>query len=148
MGCIYTPIEKLAHFKFCKRYLERSNKASNVASRSELGRPSIINIYKNILHYILYLLHKNEDAIVEQVFRTSLELHYKGKNSFYHNLIKISEYYDLSDFDPNNLSEAKIKHNIDITKQKYITYWQHTIHHYRKLQFNSLFNMIITFQVI
>ena len=41
-----TPIEK-THLKFCKRYLEISNKASNVASRSELGRfPLIINIYK------------------------------------------------------------------------------------------------------
>ena len=53
--------------------------------------------------------------------------------------MKISEYYDLPDFDPNNLSEAKIKHYIDIIKQKYITYWQHTIHHSKKLQFYSLF---------
>ena len=35
-----TPIEK-THLKFCKRYLEISNKASNVASRSELGRFAI-----------------------------------------------------------------------------------------------------------
>ena len=41
----------------------------------------------------------------------------------FHNLMKISEYYDLPDFDPNNLSEAKIKHYIDIIKQKYIAYW-------------------------
>ena len=35
------------HLKFCKRYLEISNKALNVASRSKLGRfPLIIdNIY-------------------------------------------------------------------------------------------------------
>ena len=85
-----------------------SNKASNVASRSELGRFSlIINIYKNILYYILYLLRQNEDTIVKQTFRTSLELYCNGKNGFYHNLIKISEYYDLPDFDPNNLSEAR-----------------------------------------
>ena len=134
-----TPIEK-THLKFCKRYLEISNKASNVARRSELGRfPLIINIYKNILYYILYLLRKNEDTIVKQAFRTSLELHCNGKNSFYNNLMKISEYYDLPDFDPNNLSEAKIKHYIDIIKQKYIAYWQHTIHHSKKLQFYSLF---------
>ena len=50
-------------------------------------------IYKNILHYMLYLLRKNENTIVKQAFRTSLELYYNGKNSFYfyHNLIKISE---------------------------------------------------------
>ena len=53
--------------------------------------------------------------------------------------MKISEYYDLPDFDTNNLSEAKIKHYIDIIKQKYIAYWQHTIHHSKKLQFYSLF---------
>ena len=76
-----------------------------------------------------------------QAFRTSLELHCNGKNSFYHNLMKISEYYyDLSELALNNSSEAKIKHYIDITKQKYVTYWQHTIHHSKKLQFYSLFN--------
>ena len=96
------------HLKFCKRYLEISNKVLNVASRSELGRfPLIIDIYKNIVHNILYLLRKNEDTIVKQAFRTSLELDCKGRNSFYYNLIKISEYYDLPNFDPNNLSEAK-----------------------------------------
>ena len=117
------PQLKKTHLKFFKCYLEISNKASNVASRSELGRlPLIINIYKNILYYILYLLRKNEDTIVKQAFLTSLELHCNGKNSFYHNLMKISEYYDLPNFDPNNLSEAKIKHYVDIIKQKYITY--------------------------
>ena len=53
--------------------------------------------------------------------------------------MEISEYYDLPDFDPNNSSEAKIKRYIDIIKQKYITYWQHTIRHSKKLQFYSLF---------
>ena len=44
---------------------EISNKASNVASRSELGRlPLIINIYKNIPYFILYLLRKNEDILL------------------------------------------------------------------------------------
>ena len=38
-----TPIEK-THLKFCKRYLDISNKASNVASRSELGRFPLIII--------------------------------------------------------------------------------------------------------
>ena len=39
-----TPTEK-THLKFCKRYQDISNKASNVACRSELGRlPVIIDI--------------------------------------------------------------------------------------------------------
>ena len=54
--------------------------------------------------------------------------------------MKICEYYDLPDFDPNNsISEAKIKHYIEIIKQNYITYWQQTIHHSQKLQVYSLF---------
>ena len=52
-------------------------------------------------------MRKNEDTIVKQAFRTSLKLHCNGKNSFYYNIMKISDYYDLPDFDPNNLSEAK-----------------------------------------
>ena len=61
--------------------------------------------------------------------------------------MKISEYYDLPD--RNNLSGAKIKHSIDIIKQKYITYWQHTIHHsIRNCNFTAYLNMIIKFQVI
>ena len=65
---------------------------------------------------------KNEDTIVKQAFRTSLQLHYKGKNGFYYNLIKISEYYDLPDFDPNNLSEAidQTLYRYDKTKIYYI----------------------------
>ena len=44
---------------------EISNKASNVASRGELGRLLlIINIYKNIPYYTLYLLRKNEDILL------------------------------------------------------------------------------------
>ena len=63
-----TPIEK-THLKFCKRYLEISNKASNVARRSELGRfPLIIDIYKNILYYILYLLVKKRILLLNKAF--------------------------------------------------------------------------------
>ena len=112
-------IEK-THLKFCKHYLEISNQASNVASRSELGRFSlIINIYKNIHHYILYPLRKNEDTIVKPAFRTSLELHYNGKNSFYHNHIKISEYYDHSKklhFYSISKHDFKISGYLDLTR--------------------------------
>ena len=40
------------HQQFCKRYLEVSKKASNVACRDELGRfPLIIAINQRILNY-------------------------------------------------------------------------------------------------
>ena len=60
-----TPVKK-THLKFCKCYLEISNRASNVVSRSELGRfPLIVNI----LRYILYLLVENDGTL-----RSSCEL--------------------------------------------------------------------------
>ena len=40
-SCDSSQIEK-THLQFCKRYLEVSNKASNVACRAELGRFSLI----------------------------------------------------------------------------------------------------------
>ena len=59
-----TQIEK-THLKFCKRYLEVSNKACNVACRAELGRsPLIIAINRKILNYIPYLLGKGDDSVV------------------------------------------------------------------------------------
>ena len=62
--------------------------------------------------------------------------------------MKISEYYDLPDFDPDNLSEAKIKHYIDIIKQKYITYCQYAILHFiRNYNFTAYLNMIIKLQL-
>ena len=46
-----SPTEK-THLQFCKRYLEVSNKASNIACRAELGRfPLIIDINKRMLNY-------------------------------------------------------------------------------------------------
>ena len=90
--------------------------------------------------------------MVKQAFHTSLELHCNGKYSFYHNLMKISEYYDLPDFDPNNLSEAKIKHYIDIIKKYIYICILHigniqsiTVRNYN---FTAYLNMIIKFQVI
>ena len=52
---------KGAHLQFCKRYLEVHNKASNMASRAELGKyPMITDINKKILNYLSYL--QDQDA--------------------------------------------------------------------------------------
>ena len=71
---------KKTPLKFRKRYLEVSNKACNVACRAELGRcPLIIAINRKILNYILYLLSKDDDSVVKQVFLMSLDLYSSGK---------------------------------------------------------------------
>ena len=59
-----SPIEKI-HLKFCKRYLEVNNKASNIACRAELGRLSlIIPINQRIMKYLVYLNNKDNDSII------------------------------------------------------------------------------------
>ena len=129
-------IEK-THPQFCKRYLEVSNKASNVACRAELGRfpLNIAIISQRILNYILYLKNKNEDSFVKQSFLVSLGLYSSGKNSFHCNLMKMSEYFNLNNFNPHLLDTVKIKLFVCLMKQKYISYWQQALQHSQKLEF-------------
>ena len=47
----------------------------------------------------------------------SADLHSSSKNSFYSNLIRLPKFYDLPDFNPIFLTDAKIKHYLDLTKK-------------------------------
>ena len=102
-------IEK-THLHFCKRYLEVHNKSSNVACRSELGRfPLIIDINNKILNYLNYLQEKDENSIVKQSSKISVDLYHSSQNSFYSSLKKMTDYYDFSGFNCYLLNECKIK---------------------------------------
>ena len=69
-----SPIEKI-HLKFCKRYLEVNNKASNIACRAELDRlPLLIPINQKIMKYFVYLNNKDNDSIVKLSIVYSLSL--------------------------------------------------------------------------
>ena len=84
-------IEK-AHLQFCKRYLEVTKKASNIAWRAELGRfPQNITINQKILKHILYIQSKDEESLVKQYFLMSFDLHCNGKNGFHSHLMNMSE---------------------------------------------------------
>ena len=37
-----------------------------------------------------------------------------GKSSFYSSVMRMSEYYKLPDFDPNDLNKSKTKHYINL----------------------------------
>ena len=77
--------------------LQVHNKASNIACRAELCKfPKISDINKKILNYLSYLIGKDEDLIVKQALQISIDLHYRGQNSFYSNLMKMVDYYDLN----------------------------------------------------
>ena len=107
-----------------------------MACRAELGRfPLIVAINQKIINYTLYLQNKKNDSVVKQIFLMSVDLHSFVKNSFYSNLKRLSEFYNLPDFDPIFLTDAKIKHYVNLMQQKYILYCQHTIQHSKKLKF-------------
>ena len=56
----------------------------------------IIDMNKKILNYLDYLRGKDEDSIVKQALKISVDLHHNGKTRFYSNLMKMVDYYDLS----------------------------------------------------
>ena len=51
------------------------------------------------------------------------------------NLMKISEYFNLFEFNYNSLSDSKIKELVDLMKKKYVSCWNQTFQHSRKLCF-------------
>ena len=135
-----SPIEK-GHLQFCKRYLQVNNKASNIACRAELGRyPLILDINKRILKYISYLQSKEQSSLVIQSFLMSIDLHRNGKTSFYTNLKKILDYYNISfNFNYENLDDMKIMHFVNHMQKKYITHWRHALCNSQKLEFYNVF---------
>ena len=75
------------------------------------------------------------NSIVKQSLQISIKLCNSGQNSLYSNLMKMSEYFNLLDFNFNSLSESKIKYIVDLMKKKYVSYWSQTLQHLRKLSF-------------
>ena len=46
--------------------------------------------------------------------------------------MKIPEYFNLPDFNPNLLDSAIVKTFVRLMKQKYISYWKNTLQHSQK----------------
>ena len=64
------------------------------------------------------------------------DLHSNGKTSFYGNLIKMLNYYNIPfNFNHDNLDDTKILHFVDHMQKKYITHWKHCLCNSQKLEF-------------
>ena len=48
--------------------------------------------------------------------------------------MRISEFYNLPNFDPLLVTDAKINHYLKLMQQQYILHWQHTLEHSKKLK--------------
>ena len=49
--------------------------------------------------------------------------------------MKISEYFNIPDFNPNLLDTAIVKTFVRLMKKKYISYWKNTLQPSQKLEF-------------
>ena len=49
--------------------------------------------------------------------------------------MKMSEYFNLFDFNYDSLSDSTIMQPVDLTKKKYVSYWNQTLQYSRKLSF-------------
>ena len=97
---------------------------------AELDRyPMIIDINKKILNYLSYLQDEDDNSIVKQSLQISIAPYNSGQNSFYSNIMKMSEYFNLFDFNYNSLSDSKIKQLVDLMKKKNVSYWNQTLQH-------------------
>ena len=75
----------------------------------------IIDTKKKILNDLDYLIGKDEDSTVKQALQISIDLHHNGKTSFYSNIVKMVEYYDLNYVFPcNSLSDSIVNRYIGI----------------------------------
>ena len=133
-------IEKI-HLKFCKRYLEVTNKASNLACRAELGRlPLVAPINLKIMKYFVYLNNKNNVSIVKQAFLMSKNLHSIINCGFYSNFMNMIEQYHSSNVDLESFDNNTVRRYSTYMKEKYIYFWRH-VEHSKKLEFYKVQKM-------
>jgi hypothetical protein len=137
-----SPTEK-NHLKFCKTYLGVNRKATNIASRGELGKfPLLLPILKRLMKYIIHINSLPDVSLAKQAFLISKDLYLNNKPSFYSNAIHILKTYTVQTNDLNELellSNSHIQSYLDIAKSKYTTFWQHNLNNSSKLSFYSTF---------
>ncbi|CAB4021132.1 Hypothetical predicted protein [Paramuricea clavata] len=138
-------VTEKAHLKFCKLYLGVNRKASNLASRGELGRyPLQISILKRILRYIKNICQLPDSCIAKQVFHYSKELYMNNNESFYSNVINVLKRYlpelddtmDLETFTKDTIIDSFIKKSV---KDNYVSFWNDQVRNSRKLSFYYTF---------
>ena len=119
--CLKPQIEK-THLQFFKHHLEINNKAYNVACRAELRRlPLNITIKKSSTTFCILSL-KMKNLSLSNLFLMSFDLYCNGKSSFHSHLMKLSEYFNISEFNTDLLDTAIVKNFVCLMKQEYISY--------------------------
>ena len=133
------PVEKV-HLRFCKYYLGTSNKASNIASRAELGRfPMKLFTDTFSLKYFNHLLCLPDNSITKQAFFVSQTLHEQNKSCYVSNLQAMLNFYDIHDNLKQCLSNENIKIYSEKMKSNYFKHWKSLLQNSKKLTFYRSF---------
>lgn len=130
-----SPTEKI-HLKFCKQYLGLNRKASNFATRGELGRlPIQIILMKRALKYFSYLCEKDDNSIVKQAFLISKDLEIENRKSYISELKTYLQEIGCYNSGTGFMRQDTIAQIIKNLESNYIIYWQNEINSSKKLDF-------------
>ena len=91
------------------------------------------------MKYFVYLNNKDYDSIFKQSFLMSKNLHSINNSGFYSNFMNLIEQYHLSNLYPESLDNDRIRRNTTNMKEKYISFWLHSIEHSKKLKLYKVF---------
>jgi hypothetical protein len=137
-----SPTEKI-HSKFCKIYLGVNRKATNIASRGEMGKfPLLIAILKRLMKYIVHINTLPDYTIVKQAFLLSKDLFLDNKPCFYSNVMHLIKNYASSTDELNDLeltTNSHLRQYVDNAKVKYTNFWKHKLNNSTKLDFYKKF---------
>ena len=115
-----TPIEK-THVRFCKMFLGLNRKASNHATRGEMGSfPLQIVIIGHILTYYYYLNSKDDSSIVKQALNIMHKNSSKIANSYINNINNILKFCNNRfSGKPDDITNSVIRETTTRLQNKY-----------------------------
>ena len=91
------------------------------------------------MKYFVYLKNKDDDSIVKQSFLMSENLHLVNNSGFYSNFVSMTAQYHSFNLDPESVDNDKIRQYTIAMKEKYISFWRHSLKHSKKLEFYQVF---------
>ena len=118
-------------------FLELNKKASNHATRAEVGKyPLQITIINLIFKYYIYLKDKDDSSIVKLALIISQDLGLKIFNSYHSKLLELLKFCNSRHLrQPHKLRHEHLSEMISFVKNKYSDFWKQKIETSPKLDF-------------
>ena len=118
-------------------FLELNKKASNHATRAEVGKyPLQITIINLIFKYYIYLKDKDDSSVVKQALIISQDLGQKFYNSYHSKLLDLLKFCNSRKLgQPHKLRPEHLPEMISHVKKNYSEFWKQKIESSPKLDF-------------